>query len=108
MYDDLTPTATGVRVAIERRETGSLEDLRPLAQAFSALPRAVFIATVASPPTVLLAASDDARVDAGAVLKPALAAAGGRGGGSPRSAQGTVPNPEALHGIVAALESAIA
>ena len=107
-YDRLTPTVTGVRVALERRETGSIEELRPLAQAFSSLPRAVFIATVTTPATVLLAASDDARVDAGAILKPALAAAGGRGGGSPRSAQGTVPNPEALQGVVAALESAIA
>ena len=107
MYDPIAPTATGLRLARERRDAGSLEDLRPLAQAFAALPRTAFIATIASPATVLVAASDDAGVDAGAILKPALAAVGGRGGGSPRLAQGTVPSADALEGVVAALTSAL-
>ena len=108
LYDRLTPTGAGVRVALERRDAGSLEELRPLAQAFAALPHAAFIATIASPATVLVAASDDSGIDAGSVLKPALAAAGGRGGGSPRSAQGTVPDAGALDGVVSTLQSAIA
>jgi alanyl-tRNA synthetase len=107
MYDAIAPTTAGLRLARERRATGSLEDLRPLAQAFGALPHTVFIATIASPATVLVAASDDAGVDAGAILKPALAAAGGRGGGSPRLAQGTVPSADALEGVVTALTSAL-
>jgi hypothetical protein len=37
----------------------------------------------------------------------ALAAVGGRGGGSPRLAQGTVPSADALEGVVAALTSAL-
>jgi alanyl-tRNA synthetase len=36
-----------------------------------------------------------------------LAAAGGRGGGSPRLAQGTVPNEQALAGVLAAVQAAI-
>ena len=54
------------------------------------------------PPTVLIATSADSGVDAGAVLKTALAATGGRGGGSPRLAQGTAPE-ESLEGVVTAL-----
>jgi alanyl-tRNA synthetase len=107
MYDTIAPTPAGLRIAFERREAGSLEELRPLAQAFAGLSRTVFIATIASPATVLVAASDDAGVDAGVVLKPMLATAGGRGGGSPRLAQGTVPGADALDGVVAALRSAV-
>jgi alanyl-tRNA synthetase len=57
---------------------------------------------------VLVAASDDVGVDAGAVLKAALTPAGGRGGGSPRLAQGTVPSPTALDGVVAAVQASFA
>ena len=105
LYDRITPTAAGLRLATVRRDAGSVEEIRPLAQAFAALQHAVFVATVAQPPTVLVAASDDAGVDAGAVLKAALTAAGGRGGGSARLAQGTVPNAAELATIVAAVQS---
>jgi alanyl-tRNA synthetase len=108
LYEATTPTAAGIRVAVVRRDTGSLEDVRPLALAFASSPKAVLIATVASPATVLVAASDDASIDAGSVLKGALGGAGGRGGGSPRLAQGTVPNADALGGVVSAVRAAVA
>jgi alanyl-tRNA synthetase len=108
LYDATTPTAGGVRVAVVRRDAGSLEDLRPLAQAFAALPKSALVGVVASPATVLVAASDDAGVDAGAMLKAALASAGGRGGGSPRLAQGTVPSASALDVIVKAVQASFA
>ena len=107
LYQSTTPTSGGVRVAIIGREAGTLEDVRALAQAFASLPRAVFIATVASPATVLAAASDDASIDVGAVLKPQLQAAGGRGGGSARLAQGTVPQASALGSIVEAVQNSV-
>ena len=108
LYDATSPTPAGVRVAVVRRDTGSLEEIRPLAQAFAALPRAALIATIASPATVLVAASEDSGVDAGAVLKAALTAAGGRGGGAPRLAQGSVPRADALDAVVAAVEAPFA
>ncbi len=108
LYDVTTPTPGGVRVAIVRRDGGSVEDLRPLAQAFASLPRAVFVAAVASPATVLAAASDDAGVNAGNALKAALTAASGRGGGSPRLAQGTVPNADALETVLTAIHAGVA
>ena len=107
LYDMTGPTPGGVRVAVARRDGGALEELRPIAQAFASLPRAVFIAVVASPATVLVAASDDSGVNAGNALKPALAAASGKGGGSPRLAQGTVPNADALESVVSAVRSGI-
>jgi alanyl-tRNA synthetase len=107
LYDIAAPTPGGVRVAVVRRDAGSVEELRPLAQAFASLSRAVFVAAVASPATVLVAASDDAGVNAGNVLKTALAAASGRGGGSPRLAQGTVPNAEALESVLSAIRAGV-
>jgi alanyl-tRNA synthetase len=108
LYDATSPTPGGVRAAVVRRDAGSLEELRPLALAFAALSRTVFVASIASPPTVLVAASGDAGIDAGSVLKAALAAAGGRGGGSPRLAQGTVPTGNSLDGVVNAVQAALA
>jgi alanyl-tRNA synthetase len=108
LYEMTGPTPAGVRVAVLRRDGGSLEEIRPLAQAFASLPRTVFVAAVASPATVLVAASDDAGIDAGSLLKSALTAVAGRGGGSPRLAQGTVPNADALDGVVDAIRAAVA
>jgi len=108
LYEMTGPTPAGVRVTVLRRDGGSLEDIRPLAQAFASLPKTVFVAAVLSPATVLVAAADDAGVDAGRLLKATLAAVAGRGGGSPRLAQGTVPNADALEGVVNAIRDAIA
>jgi alanyl-tRNA synthetase len=85
-----------------------VEETRPFAQAFASLSKTVFVAAVLSPPTVLVTAADDAGVDAGRLLKAALTAAAGRGGGSPRLAQGTVPNADALEDVVNAIRSGVA
>jgi alanyl-tRNA synthetase len=108
LYDGTTPNAKGVHVTFNRRDKGSVDDIRALALAFASQPKAVFVATVASPATILVASSDDSGIDAGGLLKPALAAAGGRGGGSPRLAQGSVPSESALAAVVGALEDSIA
>jgi alanyl-tRNA synthetase len=102
LYDAITPGASGVRWAVIQ-DAPTLESARALAQAFITRPRAVLVAAVASPPGVLMAASADSGLDAGARLKAELGAAGGRGGGSPRLAQGTVPDADALARVVTAL-----
>ena len=81
----------------------SMDEARAVAQAAAALPHAVLLATVPATRTVMVAASPDSGVDAAAELRPALAAAGGKGGGSARFAQGSVPDPAALEPIVARL-----
>jgi alanyl-tRNA synthetase len=70
-------------------------------------PQAIFIGTLDSPPTLLLASSADSGVDAGATLKPVLEAHGGRGGGSPRIGQGTVADVDALRRAVQAVVSGL-
>lgn len=101
LYDAAEPDASGVRRALQRRDAGSLEELRGLAQAYCLLPKAVFLGAVmrpegTRPPTVLLAASEDSGIDAGRALKAALASVGGHGGGSPRMAQGSVAGVQAI------------
>jgi alanyl-tRNA synthetase len=92
--------ADGVRRVMRRVVKGSLEELRAIAQNFTAQPKAVFIATLADPPSVLLAVSADAGIDAGKSLKAALAEAGGRGGGNARIAQGSVAQAGALEQVL--------
>ncbi len=100
LYLATEPGADGVRRVTRRVVKGSLEELRAIAQNFTAQPKAVFIATLADPPSVLLAASADAGLDAGKALKAALAEAGGRGGGNARIAQGSVAEAGALEQVL--------
>ena len=96
LYQTTVPGADGVRRAVRQATSGTLDELRALAQNFTAQPQAVFVATLSSPPSVLLATSSDSGVDAGQRLKAALAEAGGRGGGTARMAQGSVPDAALL------------
>jgi alanyl-tRNA synthetase len=87
----------------QRRElaSGAIDgELRGLAQCYAAGAKAVFLAVLHQPPAVLLAASSDSGLDAGNVLKDALLACGGRGGGNAGLAQGSVPSAEALAKLV--------
>jgi alanyl-tRNA synthetase len=100
LYDATPPAADGFRRVRRHLETGNLEELRALAQSFTAREKAVFTAALNQPPSVLLAVSVDAGLDAGKTLKAALSAAGGRGGGSPRMAQGSVAGAELLEQVL--------
>jgi alanyl-tRNA synthetase len=100
LYLATAPGADGVRRVTRRVVKGSLEELRAIAQNFTAQPKAVFIATLADPPSVLLAVSADAGIDAGKTLKAAIAEAGGRGGGNARIAQGSVAEVGALEQVL--------
>jgi alanyl-tRNA synthetase len=85
---------------LRRLPSGNLEDLRTIAQSFTAQPKAVFAAVLEEPPAVLLAVSADSGTDAGKLLKAALAQAGGRGGGNQSMAQGSLPGREALEQVL--------
>jgi len=100
LYQNTAPGPDGVRRAVRCAAAGSLEELRALAQNFTAQPQAIFVATLASPPSVLLATSADSGIDAGQKLKAALTEVGGRGGGAPRMAQGSVPDGALLDQVV--------
>jgi alanyl-tRNA synthetase len=104
LYQATEPGADGVRRVRQRvasgNQGGSLEELRAVAQNFTAQPKAIFTATLSDPPSVLLAASADAGIDAGKLLKTALAETGGRGGGNARMAQGSVPEAGMLERVL--------
>ena len=104
LYDAAAVDSLGVHRVMERCPRGTaLETVRGVALALAALPRAVFVATSDSPPAILVAASEDSGVNAGEMLRGALTPRGGRGGGSARLAQGTVPTVEALEEVVRAV-----
>ena len=103
LYAATAPGPDGMRRVTERLERGTLEELRAVAQSFTAQPKAVFLAALAEPPSVLLAVSEDAGVDAGKQLKSAITGAGGRGGGTARIAQGSVGGAAALDAVLAKL-----
>ena len=100
LYRQTAAGADGVRRLVQRLDRGSLEELRAVAQNFTAEPKALFVAALKDPPSVMLAASSDAGVDAGRVLKAILTEAGGRGGGNARLAQGSVPEEAVLERVL--------
>jgi alanyl-tRNA synthetase len=107
LYDQTAAGPDGVRRLTQRIDRGTLEELRAVAQNFTAQGKAVFLATLADPPSVLLATSADSGVDAGQLVKAAVTAAGGRGGGNARMAQGSVPNADALAAALAQITSSV-
>jgi len=100
-----TSDSQGVRRAIRRLPLGSLDSLRPVAQAFCARSKAMFIGVADEPLAILLATSADSNLDSGKLLKVALNAVSGRGGGSPRLAQGSAPTLAALEQALTALSA---
>lgn len=95
------PEADGIRRVTVR---GEIDDpLRVRAQAFCSRGRAVFLALSQDPPSVLLAASADSGLHAGERVKAAVTAAGGKGGGNPALAQGSLPRGSDLDAIGRAL-----
>jgi alanyl-tRNA synthetase len=92
----IAPGADGVRWLREVRATGRAEDVRAFAIAFAAQAQSAYVVRLDEPRAVLLAASPDSGIDAGQVLKGVLSAHGGKGGGSPRLAQGSLPDAASL------------
>ncbi|HKW12411.1 MAG TPA: DHHA1 domain-containing protein [Gemmatimonadaceae bacterium] len=105
LYDGAAADARGRRVV--RHDGTSMDELRNLAQAMVALPHAVLAGTLADPPSLLFAASEDTGIDAGRTLREAVTKLGGRGGGSPRIAQGSVPDASRIAEAVASVMLAV-
>ena len=103
LYDAAVADPRGLRVV--RHDAATMDELRNLAQAMVALPKALLVGTIADPPSLLFATSEDARIDAGKTLREAVTKVGGRGGGSPRVAQGSVPDAGRLEEAVTSILS---
>jgi alanyl-tRNA synthetase len=105
LHASAAPGPDGLRRLVQR---GAIDDsMRARAQAFTSGGKALFLAISAEPPSLLLAASSDSGVHAGELLKPILASAGGRGGGNPNLAQGSLPTAESLEQAVGRVGDAL-
>lgn len=82
-----------IRVAV----TSAVKDAEPLAQQIVARGGCMVLVTNPAMGGVLLASAADVDCDAGRELRAALQSVGGRGGGSPRLAQGAVPGDHDDH-----------
>jgi alanyl-tRNA synthetase len=80
---------------VATRDDVPVKALQGLAQQVVACGGAVYLATSTAPPAVLLAAIEGTGLDCGGTLRTALQAVGGRGGGTPRLAQGSAPTAQA-------------
>ena len=95
LYTATEPNAEGMRLVRRTMDTAINDDTRMLAQNFVAQGKAAILLISANPPAVLLACSNDSNLHAGNLLKAALTAAGGKGGGNNALAQGSLPSKEA-------------
>ena len=102
-WEAATPDADGIRRIRIEHENGAVKELEPLAQALTALGHALVLITSSAPAGVMLASSVETNVDAGQTLRAALATVGGRGGGSPRLAQGSLPDAQVIPSLATIL-----
>lgn len=104
LYEAAVPDERGFRQCLQRIPEGVIdEELRAVALGFAAGTKAVFAAAIEAPPSILLAVSADSGLHAGNLLKQALTAGIGRGGGSTQVAQGSLPSREALVQVLRSL-----
>jgi alanyl-tRNA synthetase len=105
-YEATAPNAAGVRVIVVK-DASSIDELRAFAQAALSLSKAAVVGALNAPPSLFVAASEDSGLDAGKLIKEQLAAVGGRGGGSPRIAQGSVPDAATVESALSSLLKSI-
>jgi alanyl-tRNA synthetase len=109
LFRATAPNAAGSRYLVQTLAKGAVldDDVRGTAQGFTAGGKAVYIAVSEEPPALLVAASADSGVHAGNLVKAAVSARGGRGGGNPQVAQASLPSREALTSALAELRAAV-
>ncbi|WP_411279321.1 alanyl-tRNA editing protein [Gemmatimonas sp.] len=102
MWTACIPGSDGVR-RIVASTTGAVKESEPLAQQLVALGFCAVLISNGVTGGVLMATAEDTGIDAGQRLRTALQAVGGRGGGSPRLAQGAVPDPSQVKVVLESL-----
>jgi alanyl-tRNA synthetase len=101
-WESTVPDTDGVRRV---RGAGGMspDELRAFALACAAFPSTLFAGAFRPTRTIAFAVSADLDANAGTLLKNELQRVGGRGGGSPRTAQGTVPADDQVDAVLASL-----
>lgn len=109
------PDGSGVRRivgppwGIPELDTGgppSMDTIQALGQALATFPDILLLGVVRDPPQLLMAMGTAVEGHAGELVRAAVTAVGGRGGGSPSVARGTVPDAAVLHDVVERLREA--
>jgi alanyl-tRNA synthetase len=97
LYQRTMPASDGIRIVSLDEPATDMDTLRTLAQAVIANPRCAFegITTEAQ---VVVASSEDSGLDAGKIIRELTGALGGKGGGSPRLAQASIPEERVSEG----------
>lgn len=103
LWNDAVPDATGIRRLHITANSGPVKEQESLAEAIVTLGGAVAVITSTSPVGVMLATSADSNVDAGQTIRAAVTPLGGRGGGSPRLAQASLPDASKIPDVLMAL-----
>lgn len=103
LWDAAAVDVNGVRRIHIELTSGAVKEQEALAQAIVTLGGAIAVITSKSPVGVMLASSPDSGVDAGKTIREVVTPLGGRGGGSPRLAQASLPDENALPAVAAAL-----
>jgi alanyl-tRNA synthetase len=101
-WESTAPTADGVR-RLRGGDSMSADELRAWAAACATLPATVAAGAVRATRTIAFAVSAELDANAGTLLKDVLQRSGGRGGGSSRTAQGTVPEDAHVNAVLDAL-----
>jgi alanyl-tRNA synthetase len=102
-FDAASIDANGVRRVRINAVDGPVREAEPLVQAMLALGPCLVLAVSPATNGVMFGASDGSGVDAGQALRSALQSVGGRGGGSPRLAQGSAAGKLELEAVTTAL-----
>lgn len=84
------PLENGLRVVVVEQTGETIDQMKTLGQAMLDRERVIFVA-MATEGGIAVAATEDSGHDAGKLLRDAVNAFGGKGGGSPRLAQGAMP-----------------
>ena len=92
--------AGGVRSILIDAYDGPVKDAEPLVQAIVAMGPCVVLVLSPSTSGAMLGAGELSGVDAGKALREALQTIGGRGGGSPKLAQGGAPDAAQLKMLI--------
>lgn len=107
LHDATRPSSDGLR-RIFLHVPAIDETVRAKAQAFTTRGRALALVVAGETPGILIAASSDSGMNAGAILKEILLRSGGRGGGSAGLAQGSLPDRAVVDSLAATLGFAVA
>ena len=102
LHASSAPASNGTRHISIPSQHG-VDAARALALALARLPGVLAVGAVEDPPTLLIATSADSGLDASKLLRDAIGPYSGRGGGSPRMAQGSLPSIDAVRSAARAV-----